>query len=144
MLTVVTGVRTISSSNANDVRRWRNYQHAMARVSSNGLIYCAPFNALHDLVTDDARGDNIKRHPDVTILAAAQWLLAPTECQYVHHECQKRGEAENYWEAWGKKEWGRWKTEFVYVVDSPLYDEETKNVARQALQQMNIAEEAGN
>ncbi|KAF2818627.1 hypothetical protein CC86DRAFT_154624 [Ophiobolus disseminans] len=120
--------------------RWRNFQHTMARLTASNLIYCAPFNCLPDLVKISERKTRLDR-TDFYALAAAQWIIWPTECRYVYQECLKRETIANHWEAWSKKGWGQWKAQFARIADSPLYDDPVTNVARQALQQMKDTEE---
>jgi hypothetical protein len=119
--------------------RWRNYQHAMARITASNLIYCAAFNALQDLTPPDKR--HTKGSLEYDIVAAAQWVIWPVECRYVYQECVKKETTVHYWEPWSKEAWSRWKMEFRRVVETEQYNHRTKNVARQALHQMQDVEE---
>ncbi|KAH8732127.1 hypothetical protein GQ44DRAFT_801160 [Phaeosphaeriaceae sp. PMI808] len=118
--------------------RWRNLQHAMARITASKLIYCAPFNALQDIVPDSE--PHGKRNLEYDIIAAGQWVIWPTECRYVFEECLKRKSINNYWEAWSEEGWSQWKREFRLVIESEQYDADAQSVARRALQQMNAIE----
>ncbi|KAH7334619.1 hypothetical protein BKA66DRAFT_544535 [Pyrenochaeta sp. MPI-SDFR-AT-0127] len=123
--------------------RWRNFQHVMARITASKLIYCAPFNALQDIVPQSD-----KRSLECDIIAAAQWVLWPTECRYVYKECLKRQTTTHHWEPWSKEGWSLFKKGFEVVVENEEYNSHTKSIARQALEQMNsiekeIAEDAG-
>ena len=140
-LTDETGVKPGYYRDAAAHNRWRNFQHTMARVTSSRLIYCDPFNSLQDLVQAEEPKPGAKRHLEYDIIAAAQWVLWPTECRYVYQECLKKETTVHYWEPWSKEFWGQVKKEFELVVDSPLYDDHTKSVARKTLQRMKDTEE---
>ncbi|KAG0631869.1 hypothetical protein M758_1G285600 [Ceratodon purpureus] len=118
--------------------RWRNFQHAMARITAIGLMYCAPWNALSDLVI--ANDPGCKANVEYDIIAAAQWLVWPVECRYVYGECLKKETTEHYWEPWSKEKWRQWKLEFGRVGNCAGYDEKTRSVARQALSRMRDVE----
>jgi hypothetical protein len=117
--------------------RWRNFQHAMARLTANKLIYCAPFNALQDITPASPP----TRSFEFDIVAAAQWVAWPTECRYVYQECQKKATSEHYWEPWGKMQWTLWMQAFGRVADDSTYDDATRAVARKAMRQMKEVEE---
>jgi hypothetical protein len=123
--------------------RWLNLQSTMARLTSRDLIYCAPWNALRDIVPAKEPKLHIKRSSDCDVVAAAQWVIWPDECRYVYKECMKKETTTHphYWEPWCKQSWKVWKREFGYVVESELYDEETRSVARRALSRMEDTEE---
>lgn len=119
--------------------RWRNFQHTMARVTAMQLIYCAPFNALSDLVLS---GDpESKPSFEFDIVAAAQWVVWPVECRYVYQECLKKETTTEYWKPWSKDRWEQWKGEFERVGKYEKYDEKTRSVASQALSRMRDVEE---
>ena len=123
-------------------KRWRNFQHTMARLTSSNLIYTDPFSILsHGFVEPRDIKPDVKRHPEYDIIAAAQWVIWPTECRYAYQECLKKETTENYWRPWSKQRWSEVRKEFALVVENPLYDEQTKDVARQALQRMKHTEE---
>jgi hypothetical protein len=111
----------------------------MARLTANQLIYCAPFNALQDITP--SAGSSSTRSLEFDIIAAAQWVAWPTECRYVYQECLKKPVTEHYWEPWSKMQWKLWISEFGRVVEDTKYDDQTKSVARKALQQMKDIEE---
>jgi hypothetical protein len=111
----------------------------MARITAGKLIYCAPFNALPDIVPSSE--PHSKRNLEYDIIAAAQWVIWPTKCRYVYLECLKRETANHYWEPWSQERWSQWKREFGLVVEKEQYDEQTRSVARQALQRMRDVEE---
>ncbi|KAF1937090.1 hypothetical protein EJ02DRAFT_459000 [Clathrospora elynae] len=123
--------------------RWRNFQHTMARLTAGDLIYCAPWNALQDILPSSEPKPDAKRSLEFDIVAAAQWVGWPDECRYVYQECMKKETTTHphYWEPFSKQNWARWKKEFGLVVESELYDDQTKNVARQALERMKNTEE---
>jgi hypothetical protein len=111
----------------------------MARITASKLIYCAPFNALQDIVSSgETQG---KHNLEYDITAAAQWVVWPTECRYVYEECLKQDTSNNRWEPWSKQGWSHWKREFGLVVENEQYNDQTKSVARQALQRMKDVEE---
>ncbi|KAF2877133.1 hypothetical protein BDV95DRAFT_139300 [Massariosphaeria phaeospora] len=119
--------------------RWRNFQHIMARLTANKFVYCAPFNALFDLEPSSA--SKSKPNLEYDIIAAAQWVIWPTECSYVYQECLKQETATFYWYPWAKDQWQQWKREFELVGENVQYDDQARSVARQALQRMKDIEE---
>jgi hypothetical protein len=123
--------------------RWRNFQHTMARLTASDLIYCAPWTALRDIVPSGEAKSNAKRSMEYDIVAAAQWLIWPDECRYVYKECMKKETTTHphYWEPFCKQSWATWKKELGYVMASELYDDQTKSVARRALDRMKNVEE---
>jgi hypothetical protein len=111
----------------------------MARVTAIQLIYCAPFNALSDLMpSTEPHG---KPNLECDINAAAQWVAWPLECRYVYKECSKKDITNDWWNPWSKQGWKQWKAEFGRVSESKDYDERTRAVARKAARCMSETEE---
>jgi hypothetical protein len=120
--------------------RWRNFQHCMARLTAHKLMYCAPWNALQDIVPSS---QSMSKKPNLEhdIIAAAQWVIWPSECRYVYQECLKKETATHYWKPWSMQQWRHWKREFGVVAESAQFDDETRGVARQAVRRMEDVEE---
>ncbi|KAF1951055.1 hypothetical protein CC80DRAFT_425436 [Byssothecium circinans] len=83
--------------------RWRNYQHAMARITAGKFVYCAPWSALQDILPP--RKPTKKRTHAYDLFGAAQWVTWPNECRYVYHECMKQETTDHYWRPWSKERW---------------------------------------
>ncbi|PSN61561.1 hypothetical protein BS50DRAFT_625398 [Corynespora cassiicola Philippines] len=113
--------------------RWVNLQSAMARVTANGLIYCAPFTALQKLVSP---GEPNSNNLEFDILAAAQWVMWPQECRYIYLECLKKETTEHYWEPWSKQKWATWKYAFRAAAEDAKDNDRMKDAASRALRQM--------
>jgi hypothetical protein len=121
-------------------KRWRNFQHTMARLTSLRLVYCAPWNALSDLVrleSSQSKKDNL----EYDIVAAAQWVVWPNECRYVYQECLKKQVTTFYWKPWSVQSWTQWKEIFEGIGEKAVYDDETRGVARKAVRSMKEVEE---
>jgi hypothetical protein len=126
------------------LQTWRNFQHAMARITANSFVYCAPFSALQDLAPPSPPKTKARFTNAHDVTAAAQWLIWPTECRYVYEECMNKETTVHFWEPWSKEAWSQWKEEFVRVTQNIRYEQGTRRVAMEALRRMSdVEEEAG-
>jgi hypothetical protein len=112
----------------------------MARLTSLKLIYCAPWNALSDLVRPE-NSQSKKPNLEYDIVAAVQWVIWPKECRHVYRECLKKPITTFYWEPWSVQSWGQWKEVFEGIGGNAVYDDETRGVAREAVRKMREVEE---
>jgi len=124
--------------------RWRNFQHAIARITAHEFIDCAPHSALHYIQSDLLSEQRINPVPKYDIIAAAQWVIYQVPCEYVYRECLKNEIAEtgDLWTPWSKDRWCSWKTDFEFVAGSTQYDSEVRQVAARAVLVMKQVEAA--
>jgi len=124
--------------------KWRNLQHAMARITAVGLLNCAAYSALHIIKPGFLSGQQGKIVFDYDITAAAEWLLHSQTCEHVYRECMKIEKVQygDNWTPWAKDQWCSWKTEFEFVAGSTQYDSEVRQVAARAVLVMKQVEAA--
>ncbi|OJJ85929.1 uncharacterized protein ASPGLDRAFT_122491 [Aspergillus glaucus CBS 516.65] len=123
--------------------RWRNFQSAIARLTSSGLINCSVLCALADILPSSQSYPDLEKRkvggPNRVggdVIAGAQWVLWPGQGQYVYQECRKKDDIDGPRQMWSMQHWKQWKEQFEFVAGDERFGEQARLVARLARHQM--------
>ncbi|PWY96668.1 hypothetical protein BO94DRAFT_619760 [Aspergillus sclerotioniger CBS 115572] len=128
--------------------RLRNYNSAMARLTTLGLVNCGWMAALRHLLPGDYEYPDLMKRPidgpnklGNYMLAAAEWVVRVDECRFVYRECSKRERIPEVYRAmWSMERWREWKKQFGFVHGDERFKEEYRDVAGRAYRMMDEVE----
>lgn len=133
----------IETSGSETQLRWRNFQSAIARLTSSGLIDCGFLSALNDILPSSQNYPNLEKRrvggPNRIggdVIAGAQWLLWPEQGQYVYQECRKKDNIDGPRQIWSVQSWKQWKEQFEFVAGDERFGQQARRVSRLAWDKM--------
>lgn len=123
--------------------RWRNFQSAIARLTSSGLIDCGFLCALADILPSSGDYPDLEKRKvggqnrvSGDAIAGAQWILWPGQGQYVYQECRKKDNIDDPRQMWSMQRWNQWNEQSGFVSGDERFMEQARLVARLARHQM--------
>ncbi|KAH7119919.1 hypothetical protein B0J11DRAFT_534869 [Dendryphion nanum] len=123
--------------------RWRNFQSAIARLTTLNLIDCGFLCALGNIVPSSYNYPDFKTRkiggPNRVggdVIAGAQWILWPDEGAYVYQQCKKVEKIEGLRTMWSMERWNVWKEQFAFVTGDERFDTQARAVAKVVGRQM--------
>ncbi|RAK97549.1 uncharacterized protein BO80DRAFT_467777 [Aspergillus ibericus CBS 121593] len=128
--------------------RWRNFNSAIARITSSNLIDCGFLSSLREILPEHPEYPNLATRPidgpnklGNYMLGAAQWVMWPDECRYAYEQCKKHERVSGSREMWTMERWREWKRQFAFVAGDERFTPKYRDVAGRAYQQIVVVEE---
>jgi len=128
--------------------RWRNWQSAIARITTLGFIDCGFLCALGDILPSSRNYPDLEKRKiggpnriGGDVIAGAQWIMWPDEGRFVYQQCKKVDKLDGPRAMWSMERWRQWKDQFAFVAGDDRFDSKARLVAKLAGQQMTAFEE---
>ncbi|KAF2667164.1 hypothetical protein BT63DRAFT_458128 [Microthyrium microscopicum] len=108
--------------------RWRNWQSALARITTLGLLDCGFLSALDDILPPS------RDYPDMQ----QRKIGGPNRLagSYVYKMCKKTETVNEPREMWSMERWNTWKEQYIMIAKDDKFYHEARVVAKLAVQQM--------
>ncbi|EGN96878.1 hypothetical protein SERLA73DRAFT_185094 [Serpula lacrymans var. lacrymans S7.3] len=123
--------------------RWRNWQSAIARITTSGLIDCGFLCALGDILPSSNNYPDLEKRKiggpnrvSGDVIAGAQWIIWPDEGRFVYEQCKKVDKVDGPRTMWSMERWGMWKDQLAFVAGDERFNSEARLVAKLAGQRM--------
>ena len=124
--------------------RWRNYQSAIARITSAELVDCGFLCALGDILPSSSHYPDLDKNKiggpnriGGNVFAGAHWLIWPDQGRFVYQQCKLVEKVDSNPRAmWSMERWKHWKEQFAFVAGDDRFDPKAQLLANLASQQM--------
>lgn len=128
--------------------RWRNWQSAIARITTLGFIDCGFLCALGDVLSSSTFYPNqtttmIRDSKRISgdMIAGMQWLQSQQEGRFVFMHCMRVKESDDPKVMWTIQRWLEWKFQFTWmIIDEDSFNLEERQIAQQVLDRMLVLE----
>ncbi|KAK1848591.1 hypothetical protein CCHR01_08789 [Colletotrichum chrysophilum] len=122
--------------------RWRNFQSAIARITTLGLINCGFLSALGDIMPSSSTYPDLEKRKiggpnrvSGDAIAAAQWIMWPDEGRFVYQQCKKLNETGPR-AMWSQERWEVWKEQFAFIAGDERFTPKARVAAKLSREQM--------
>ncbi|KAJ0273996.1 hypothetical protein COL940_009592 [Colletotrichum noveboracense] len=122
--------------------RWRNFQSAIARITTLGLINCGFLSALGDIMPSSSIYPDLEKRKiggpnrvSGDAIAAAQWIMWPDEGRFVYQQCKKLNETGPR-AMWSQERWEVWKEQFAFIAGDERFTPKARVAAKLSREQM--------
>ena len=108
----------------------------MARLTSLDLIDCGFLSSLEYILPSSREYPDLKKRPidgpnkiGNYLVGAAQWIIWPSECRYVYHQCQRIETVSGPRQMFSMERWREWKSQFAFVAGDERFAGKYRQVA---------------